>query len=128
MSLLLLCVLVLALVFGGAYLWPFYAYQRDVGRIQVQNVDLAGIADGRYEGSCDVGFIAARARVVVRDHRIVDLELVEHRHERGAAANAVADAIFIEQRLDVDAVTGATNSSKVIQEAVYNALTGRHSY
>lgn len=32
-----------------------------------------------------------------------------------------------EQRIDVDAVTGATALSKVIQEAVYNALTGKRT-
>lgn len=126
--LLILCAAVLAVGFAGAYLWPFYTYWRDVARIRVQNVDLKQVADGEYRGSCDIGILAARVRVAVRDHRIVDLELVEHRHNRGAAANAVADAIFVEQRIDVDAVTGATNSSKVIQEAVYNALTGKHSY
>lgn len=118
----------LIVVFAAAYYWPFYTYRRDVARIQARNVDLTQVADGQYVGRCDVGILAATVRIAVRDHRIVDLELIEHKHERGQSANVVADAIFVEQRIDVDAVTGATNSSKVIREAAYNALTGAHTY
>lgn len=123
-----ICAALVVLVFAAAYAYPFYTYMRDVARIRVQNVDLNQVEDGEYRGECDIGILAAAVRVVVRANRIVDLELLEHRHERGAAAEAVADSIFLEGRIDVDAVTGATNSSKVIQEAMYNALTGRHTY
>ncbi len=122
------CVVLLTLVFAAAYAYPYYTYKRDVARIQVQNVDLNEVEDGEYFGACDIGILAARVRVVVREHRIVDLELLEHRHERGTAAEVIPDRIFLEGRIDVDAVTGATNSSKVIQEAMYNAFTGRHTY
>lgn len=120
---LLLALVVLAIVFAGAFYYPYYTYQRDVARIRIQNVDLGTIADGRYTGRCDVGVLAATVRITVRDHRMVDLELLEHKNNRGQAANAIADDMFIQQRIDVDTVTGATNSSKVIQQAAYNALT-----
>ena len=41
---------------------------------------------------------------------------LEHRQERGKAAEAVANEIVDEQRIDVDTVSGATNSSIVIKE------------
>ncbi|MCL1821146.1 MAG: FMN-binding protein [Oscillospiraceae bacterium] len=116
--------LVIAIGFGLNYLLTLTAYKRDVEAIQAQNVDLSTIADGVYYGDCNVDFVSAVVRVVVKDHQITELELVEHNNDRGAAAEVIPDRIVEQQRIDVDTVAGATSSSRVIQEAVYNALTG----
>lgn len=52
---------------------------------------------------------------------------MEHRHERGKAAEVVIEKIIKEQKIDVDAISGATNSSTVIKKAVENALKRDHS-
>ena len=49
-------------------------------------------------------------------------DLLEHKNGHGQPAEAVLDEITAEQRVDVDAVTGATNSSSVLKKAVENAL------
>ena len=41
-----------------------------------------------------------------------------------AAQKLIVDRIIEEQKIEVDAVSGATNSSTVIKKAVENALTG----
>jgi uncharacterized protein with FMN-binding domain len=88
------------------------------------HTDASNIADGTYIGECDVKFIYAKVAVTVRDGHITDIRLLEHRHERGQAAEAVIDKIITQQELDVDAVSGASNSSQVIKKAVDNALGG----
>lgn len=113
--------------FGINYLVTFLNYERDIDLIEVQNIDLNTISDGEYIGSCDVDLIRVTVRVAVENHRITELELLEHYNDRGAAANALPSKILEEQRIDVDAVSGATASSKVIQEAIYNALTGKRT-
>lgn len=120
-------VVAMALAFGVNYLITFLNYERDIAAIQVQNVDLNTIADGEYYGDCDVDFIRVRVRVVVENHVITQLELVEHYNDRGAAASALPAKILEEQRVNVDAISGATASSNVIREAVYNALTGERT-
>jgi len=122
-----ICAAAVALAIGVNYLVALRSYVRDVSAIQVQSVDLTTIKDGEYFGGADVGFISARVRVVVENHTIAELELLEHNHDRGEAASVLPDRMLEEQRIDVDAVSGATNSSKVIQEAVYNALTGERT-
>ena len=118
-------VLLLSIVlFGASKLVTFLNYKRDVQRIQAQNIDLNNIPDGEYYGDCNVDFVAARVRVIIEDHRIAVLELLEHINDRGASAEVLPERMIKEQRIDVDAISGATASSKVIQEAVYNALTG----
>ena len=128
---LLLCgtllILIAAIGFGLNYWFTYTAYKQDVKAIQVQNIDLSTIADGEYYGDCDVDFVRARVRVVVKDHWMTELEMLEHYNDRGAAANDLPNRILEQQRIDVDAVSGATSSSKVIQEAVYNALTGERT-
>lgn len=82
------------------------------------------IYNGIYEGEHDVGYIYARVKVVIDSGKIVEITLLEHRHERGEAAEIITEKIIEQQELDVDAVASATNSSNVIKKAVENALQG----
>lgn len=118
-----LLLLVVAAIFGVKYLLDVQAYRNQVSEISFQHDDAAGLPDGVYEGAYDVGFIYARVRVEVRDGAFAKIELLEHRHDRGAAAEGIEQRILAEQKLDVDTVSGATNSSQVIKKAVDNALT-----
>lgn len=100
----------------------FKDYERAVAGLVISDVDVASVADGRYRGACDVGYISAEVEVTVLGGKIADIDLVEHRNERGERAEAVVGEMLAGQRVNVDAVTGATNSSRVIQKAVENAL------
>ena len=71
-----------------------------------------------------MNFIYAKVEVDVSGGKIIDVRILEHRQERGKAAEAVANEIVDEQRIDVDTVSGATNSSIVIKKAVEVALKG----
>ena len=59
--------------------------------------------------------------VTVQDGVITNIDILEHKNGRGKSAEVVADRIMEEQKIDVDAVSGATNSSVVIKKAVENA-------
>ena len=109
------------------YAYIFIRYKADVACIKVQSVDLNQISDGRYYGDCNVDFVAAAVRIDISNGRILAVDLIEHHNDRGEAANILPLRIIEEQRIDVDVVTGATASSKVIQEAAYNALTGKRT-
>ena len=100
----------------------FAEYQNKISSIEIDNVDLSQIADGSYEGEYDAGYIYARVRVEINDGKIESVTLLEHRNERGKPAEIITDDILEQQKIDVDAVSGATNSSKVIQKTVENAI------
>ena len=70
-------------------------------------------------------FIYAKVEVTVQNGKITNINILEHRHERGKTAEVIADSIVDEQKIDVDAISGATNSSTVIKKAVENALKSR---
>lgn len=55
---------------------------------------------------------------------IIGVDILEHNNERGAKAEAIKEQIVKEQKINVDAISGATNSSKVIKKACENAFNG----
>lgn len=114
--------ILLLLAVSGAYLKRVADYKQAVLALSIEEPDLSAVPDGVYIGMCDVGLISARVEVAVQDGTIMEITLLEHRQERGSAAEAVLEDILRQQRIDVDAVTGATNSSKVLKKAVENAL------
>ncbi len=116
-------VLAVLLVHIAVYFMDFMAYQKNISGIEITEMDLSNIPDGEYIGEYDAGYIYAKVQVAVESGRITDIEILEHKHERGQEAEKITDAIVSEQRLDVDAVSGATNSGLVIKKACEDALS-----
>lgn len=119
---LLAAALLPGLAAGGFYLKSLADYRRAVRQISIRQPPLSQLADGLYTGQWDVGFIAAQVEVEVQGGKIHSIHLIRHKNGRGQPAEAVLDEILARQRVDVDAVSGATNSSKVLQKAVEQAL------
>ena len=123
-SFIILLLLLIGLICGAVYLKKVADYKRAVGETTFGEIDIADVSDGIYIGEYDVNFIYAKVEVTVEDGEIVSINIMEHRHERGKAAETVIEKIIEEQKIDVDAISGATNSSTVIKKAVENALKG----
>ena len=121
---LIMLFLLLASIFGSAYIDRVGEYKRAVKETTIEEVNISDIPDGVYIGEYDVNFIYAKVEVDVSGGKIIDVRILEHRQERGKAAEAVANEIVDEQRIDVDTVSGAMNSSIVIKKAVEVALKG----
>lgn len=98
------------------------SYKEDIRQIEIKNIDITKLPDGIYEGEHDVGYIYAHVSVRVNSGKIIDIDLLEHRHERGEEAEKIINDIIRQQELEVDAISSATNSSNVIKKAVENAL------
>ncbi len=108
--------------FGLRYYMQLQEYKKRIEGIVISRVDLSNIRDGSYRGSFDAIFVGAEVVVQVKNHTIERIDLVKHKNERGAKAEAIVDKIISEQSVTVDVISGATNSSKVILKAVENAL------
>lgn len=118
----LVAVLLIGLYFGLNYLQSVKEYQQEVKEITFSDIDISSIPDGNYLGECDVNFISAKVKVVVQDGRMTEIYLLEHKNDRGSAAEVIIKMMLEQQKVDVDAVSSATNSSNVIKKAVDNAL------
>ena len=96
----------------------------DLSKIIINSPDLNQIADGTYQGKAKAGPVRITLDVIVKDRAITSIEIIRHVNGRGKPAEAIVPEIIRAQSLDVDAVSGATASSKAILKAVENALTG----
>ena len=86
-------------------------------------VDSAKLADGTYKGSYRGGPNKAIVEVTIKDNSIVNIKIIQHQAWRGKKAEeTVVERIIAHQSTRVDAVSGATNSSYVIMNAVQLAI------
>lgn len=104
------------------YYIDFYNYQTNISTIYIKEIDVSNISDGKYIGEYDAGYIYTKVEVIIKNGKILNINLLEHKNERGKPAEKIVDKIMEENQINVDAVSGATNSSTVIKKAVENAL------
>lgn len=123
-SLVIIVLFLVSLISGAVYLKNVMDYKQAVKETTFDEINISDISDGVYTGEYDVDFIYAKVEVTVGNGKITGINILEHRQDRGEAGEAVINKIIGEQRIDVDTITGATNSSTVIKKAVENALTG----
>jgi len=118
----LISVVIIGILYFAWYLYDVNSYKKSVADITVFDINLSNIPNGVYDGAYDVGYISAKVEVVVNNGTIEKISLLEHKNEKGAPAEVITDNMIKEQKIDVDTISGATNSSKVIKKAVENAL------
>ena len=121
----IMLLLLVGFVWGILYLKSVADYKKAVKETTFEDIHISDIPDGVYVGEYDVNFIYAEVEVTVQNGEITNINILEHRHERGKTAEVITDSIVDEQKIDVDAISGATNSSTVIKKAVENALKSR---
>ena len=119
----IVCVVVAAFIgFGGKFLSNMTKYKKAIADIVIETPDISRIQNGTYNGVFDANMISADVDVIVKDHRITEIVLNEHNNGRGASAEAITEEVILKQSLEVDTISGATNSSKVILKAIEIAL------
>ena len=95
---------------------------RAISQLKIEDVDISGIADGVYKGSYETTLVKAQVEVTVKEHKITDIKLLATITEKGKAAESITEDVVKSGSLQVDSVSGATHSSKVILKAIENAL------
>ncbi len=90
--------------------------------LRIENVDLTEISDGTYLGNHKVFPISVKVEVTVINHEITNIEIIKHSNGQGDKAEVISDRVIDAQSLEVDVVSGATYSSKVILKAIEDAL------
>lgn len=115
-------IILIGCVYGVFYLKSVADYQKKIKETTFEQLDFSTIPDGVYIGEYDVDYIYAKVKVFVQDGMVTQIDLLEHKNERGKNAETIINNIIEKQTIHVDTITGATNSSIVIRKAVENAL------
>lgn len=90
--------------------------------MEIEYVDLTAVEDGVYSGSYEAFPVSAEVKVTVESHKIKEIQIISHNNGQGAPAEAIVDEVVDKGTLQVDVISGATYSSKVLLKAVENAL------
>ena len=97
-----------------------------VRAMPINHVDLRLVKDGIYPGSFAYGGFTYEVVVTIANHGIKNVTITRNRNTSHAqAAEGVMTRILEQQKNDVDAVSGATTTSKALLKAVENALEGK---
>jgi len=92
--------------------------------MDIKSVDLSRVPDGTYEGSYAYGSFSYVVSVKVNNGRIEDIDIISNRGTKHALlAEGVISRVLSEQKTNVDAIAGATTTSKALLKAIENALT-----
>jgi len=96
----------------------------NIRNMPIANINLSSIKDGTYKGEAKSGSYVYKVKVSVKDHKIIDIVGVDNRESPYVTyAEGVFAKIIKQQKADVDAVTGASSTSKAFMKAVENALS-----
>jgi uncharacterized protein with FMN-binding domain len=124
--LLSILMILLLLVIGGLlhFKKEYTAYFEEIDRRyeQLSQIDLSEIPDGEYRAKYGQIPVYADLSVRIRDHAIDTIIINKQSSGPGYEALETLDRILRKQQVKVDAVSGATISSKCIMIAVHEAL------
>lgn len=94
-----------------------------VRNMDIQDIDLKKIDDGEYIGSFSYSNFEYKVKTIIRDHKIKDIIILQNRDTKHSKrAEGVIPRIIKRQTPDVDAVSGASTTSKALMKAVENSL------
>jgi uncharacterized protein with FMN-binding domain len=96
--------------------------QRLVAEAMIGEFDLSQVPDGTFQGKYNAFPVIAEVMVTVKDHVITGIDLTRHMNGQGEDAEVIPQKVVEAQSLEVDTVSGATYSSKVILLAIRDAL------
>ena len=117
-------VIVIAAIGGGYWFSDRYKHMvKTFQNLDIKDSDLTVLKDGLYTGEFGEFLVSVKADVTITKNRISELRISHQRCGKGYEASDTLNRIIKAQSPKVDAVTGATASSKAIMAAVQKALS-----
>jgi uncharacterized protein with FMN-binding domain len=98
------------------------AFVEKIDGLVIEDVEPSRVRDGTYAAAVNILPVTASVRVTVSGGRITGIVMTRHTHGPDHGADAILPWIVEAQSTRVDAVAGATYSSKVVRKAVELAL------
>ena len=118
----LLSIVIVLLIGGRLLLSSIENKLNELSRMNTAMPDLNQVRDGVYQGDYSTFPVSAQVEVTVIDHVITDIRLIKHTNGQGESAETIIPEVLQAQSIKVDAITGATYSSKVILKAIELSL------
>jgi uncharacterized protein with FMN-binding domain len=115
--------IVASVIFYFAVVRPSFKEAETVRNMKINDIDLNKVADGIYAGDYTYGKFTCEVEVAVKNNTIENIKVLKNCNTKYAEmAEGVIEKIMHAQSTQVDAITGATTTSKALMKAVENAL------
>lgn len=129
-KIILFIVVIIICIVGGMMVYAINELNKttdSLSEVEIFNSDLSDVlsnlADGTYTGKYEASkFLSVKVLVEIKEHKIVHVDILEHSNGKGEPAEIITEKVVKNQSLNVDAISGATASSKVILKAIENAI------
>lgn len=119
----LLLLIVIAAIGGGYWVYTRYTHMVSTFKtLEIKDINLTGLHDGLYTGEFGEFLVSVKADVTITKNRISEVRISRQRCGKSYEASDTLNRIMKAQTPRVDAVAGATASSKAIMAAVQKAL------
>lgn len=118
----LLLSLIVIIGFVVYFAFVFFGMEEKIDSINITNLNLDSIEDGVYRGEAKASLVEAVIDVTIKENRITNINIVHHKNWRGGPAESIIKDVIKKQDIDVDLISNATASSKIILKAIEVAL------
>lgn len=117
----IMIIAIVVLILGAMIIMTLKA-GKEMRELPFQQISMVEVEDGVYQGKRETTFVKVEVETEVKDHEIIRIDILRHENGRGSKAEEITKEMVKQNTYDVDAVSGATMSSKVIKSAMNDAL------
>jgi uncharacterized protein with FMN-binding domain len=126
LMIILIIIVIIIAILGGALL--FTSGERKEGKnLPIANIDFKNLKDGTYVGEYEGGrykLRSNRVQVTVSQGKVTDIKILEDKQKQTSEfTGTLYGKVIEEQSLQVDAISGATITSKAYLKSVEKALS-----
>lgn len=114
---------IIALIFAGMFI--YLNIGMDIKDTEIQSIDLSKVPDGTYQGKYESGRFTNRVELTVKNGKITSIAILDDvTFAKPEVREELFDRIIDKQSLNIEAVSGATATSKAYLKAIENAVSG----
>ena len=119
----LMLLALVCLMAGGWHIARRKARFREASSLPFHKVELSQIADGQYEGQTYTSFLHLKLKVIVENHQLKKIEVLENDGLDGETAKPIIEEMIKQNKIVVPAIKGAELGSLVYISCMSTALS-----
>lgn len=118
--------LVFIIFFMGIAVFFLSRNINEVKNIEINDIDISSLEDGEYIGEFDIGRWANQSRVIIKDGKIINIEITKDlAYAKENVREELITDIIEKQSIKVDGVSGATVTTKAYLKSIENGLLSK---
>jgi uncharacterized protein with FMN-binding domain len=119
----LLSILIIFILVSGSGMFYLTRGLESGSKLKVDDVNLTSLSDGTYTGKYEAGRWANEVSVVVKDHKIVKVDVVKDvTFAKPDVTEKILSSVVENQNTNIDTISGSTVTCKAYLKSIENAL------